>query len=288
MNQSCKFIFLSLVLLLALTACSSMQAPPQQTISRVDSFDGSSIVYGVSGREEPTIVFVHCWTCNHNFWQDQIDHFAKNYRVVWLDLAGHGDSGRQRNDYSMTAFGKDVAAVVNAVGADKVVLVGHSMGGPVAIEAARQLGDKVIGIVGVDTFYTGFEYPQSQEQVEAFVKPFEQDYLATTKQMVSQMFTPQSRPEVIDWVNQQFEYARPEVGVSAMYRIFDWYAANVPAGLEEFDGRLRNINAAPAGEEKPLHAGVVMIPGVGHFVAQENPQQFNLVLQQMIDEFEQQ
>jgi len=82
------------------------------------------------GQGEPTIVFVHCWTCDHSFWDAQVDYFSRQYQVVWLDLAGHGESGSRRQHYTMQAFGEDVAAVINQVGARRVILVGHSMGGP--------------------------------------------------------------------------------------------------------------------------------------------------------------
>jgi pimeloyl-ACP methyl ester carboxylesterase len=252
----------------------------------VKSLDGSTIAYGVQGTGDVAIVFVHCWTCNHEFWKNQIDHFAKDYRVVWLDLAGHGLSTSDRTVYTMPAFGQDVAAVINAVAADKVVLVGHSMGGPVAIEAARILGDKVIGIIGVDTFYTPFAYPTSKEKIEEFVKPFKDDYAGTTDKMIRSMFTPNADPAVIESIAKQFAGANPDVGVSALYEIFRWNAKNGSDALDGFGQKLRNINAAPKGDEKPLHGGVTLIPGVGHFVAQVKPDEFNRALEDILVEFQ--
>lgn len=178
------------VLLLALTApCSSFQGFKNERASAI-SADGSTIAYGTRGQGDHTIVFIHCWTCSHEFWKPQIEHFSKTNQVVWLDLAGHGLSTSNRDVYTMTSFGEDVAAVVNKIGAENVVLVGHSMGGPVAIEVANLLGDKVIGIVGVDTFYTSFKYPKTEAKIEGFVKPFKTDFHGTSEQMVRSMFTP--------------------------------------------------------------------------------------------------
>ena len=251
----------------------------------VKSPDGSSISYGVQGEGEVTIVFVHCWTCNHGFWKPQIEHFAKKHRVVWLDLAGHGSSTSSRKDYTMSAFGADVAAVVKAVGADRVVLVGHSMGGPVSVEAANLLGDRVVGVVSVDTFYTPFEYPKSEEKIEEFVKPFKDDFVGTSENMVRSMFVPGVDKGVVDrWVNE-FKDANPELGISAMYDIFRWNAKNVPGVLEKLGKKLRNINGAPKGDEKPLHESVVLIPKVGHFVAQVKPDEFNEALEGILVEF---
>ena len=249
----------------------------------VESADGSPIVYGVRGHGEPAIVFVHCWTCNHSFWDPQLDYFASHYQVVWLDLAGHGKSGSHRQQYTMAAFGQDVAAVVNRIGAKKVILVGHSMGGPVIVEAAKLLGDRVIGIVGVDTFYTPFEYPTNQEAIAQFVEPFETDFHATSDKLLRSMFTPQADPAVVDAIIAKFSSADPKVGISAMYQLFDWNAHQASSDLAHFADILYNINASPTGKESPANAHVTMIPGVGHFVAQVKPAEFNKALEAIIE-----
>ncbi len=283
----CKGVIVSLVAMLLTVVVSSSFASDvtDETTKTVKSEDGSTIAYGVQGTGDVTVVFVHCWTCNHEFWNNQINRFATDHRVVWLDLAGHGLSKSNRTQYTMSAFGQDVAAVVNALGADKVVLVGHSMGGPVAIEAANLLGDKVIGIVGVDTFYTPFEYPKSEEKIEEFVKPFKEDYAGTTDKMIRSMFTPEADAAVKESIVKQFAGANRDMGVSAMYEIFRWNAKNVPGTLDSYGRKLRNINAAPKGDEKPLHDGVTLIPGVGHFVAQVKPDEFNRALDDILAGF---
>lgn len=283
-----KFVFSTLITLLLILAIDNALAADSgdDGIAAVESADGSSIKYGVQGKGDVTVVFVHCWTCNHGFWNRQIDYFSQKYRVVWLDLAGHGLSTSNRSEYTMPAFGEDVAAVVNAVGGDKAVLVGHSMGGPVVIEAARLLGDKVIGIVGVDTFYTPFVYPKSEEKIQEFLQPFKQDYAGTTDKMIRSMFTPEADPAVIESIAAQFADANRDVGISAMYGIFRWKAANGPETLDGFGKKLRNINGAPHGDERPLHEGVTLIPHVGHFVAQVKPDEFNKALETIIADYQ--
>lgn len=206
---------IAILLLLLITGVAPVSGLEMDKGLTAKSADGSTLSYGVKGAGDTTIVFVHCWTCNHSFWKQQIDYFANKHRVVWLDLAGHGASTSNRKEYTMSAFGQDVAAVVNAVGADKVILVGHSMGGPVSIEAANLLGDKVIGVVGVDTFYTPFEYPKSEEKIETFVKPYKDDFAATSEKLVRSMFVPEVDPAVKESIVQEFAGANKEMGVSA-------------------------------------------------------------------------
>ncbi|MEN8133550.1 MAG: alpha/beta hydrolase, partial [Pseudomonadota bacterium] len=171
-----------------LSACGTQPASFGSGTKTVASADGSLIRYDTKGQGRLTIVFVHCWTCSHKFWTPQLEYFAKQYQVVWVDLAGHGESGSHREQYTMQSFGQDVAAVVQETNAQQVVLVGHSMGGPVALEAAKLLGDRAIGIIGVDTFYTPFTYPTTAEQIEAFAGPFREDYAKASQNMVQSMF----------------------------------------------------------------------------------------------------
>ncbi len=278
---------LVVMFLIALIAgCSSVQSLKKENVSTVNSTDGSSITYGVRGQGNVTVVFVHCWTCNHEFWRSQIEYFSKKHKVVWLDLAGHGLSNSNRQEYTMPVFGEDVAAVVNEIDGDNVILVGHSMGGPVAIEAAKLLGDKVIGIVGVDTFYTPFEYPKSETEIAGFVKPFKDDFKGTSEQLVRSMFTPEADPDLITSIVKQMSVANQDMGISAMYEIFRWNAKNVPSCLDKYSKKLRNINGAPTGKEIALHESVVLIPGVGHFVSQVKPNEFNEALNKIITEYQ--
>ena len=279
-------VFALMLRIAVIAGCSSVQLLTKQNVLTVKSDDGSSITYGVHGQGEVTIIFVHCWTCNHEFWKPQIEYFSKKYKVVWLDLAGHGLSNSKRKKYTMQAFGKDVAAVVNEIDGGNVILVGHSMGGPVSIEAAKLIGDKVIGVVGVDTFYTPFEYPKSEEEIDDFVKPFKNDFKAASEQLVRSMFTPEADPDLITSIVTQMSVADQEMGISAMYEIFRWNGKNVPSDLDNYSKKLRNINGAPTNKEIALHESVVLIRGVGHFVAQVKPNEFNEALNQIVAEFQ--
>ena len=278
-----SLVFALMLAIAGIAGCNSVQHVTKQNVLTVKSNDGSAITYGVRGQGKVTMVFVHCWTCDHEFWKPQIEYFSKKHQVVWLDLAGHGLSNSNRKKYTMQSFGKDVAAVVNEIDGENVILVGHSMGGPVSIEAAKLLGDKVIGIVGVDTFYTTFQCPKSEEEIDNFVKPFKNDFKAASEQLMRSMFTQEADPDVIEWIVRQMSVADQEMGISALYEIFRWNAKNVPSELDKYSKKLFNINGAPTGKEKALHKSVILIHGVGHFVAQVKPDEFNEALNQIVD-----
>lgn len=248
--------------------------------------DDHEICYETAGQGKTALVFVHCWTCNQSFWDDQFTHFAKDYQVVRLDLAGHGDSGKNRQHYSMQAFGRDVAAVVNALDLKRVVIIGHSMGGPVSVEAAKLLGDRVIGVVGVDTFFTGFPYPKTDEEIAGFVKPFEDDFTATTTGMVTNMFAPGTDPALVERAKGVILKADQAMAVEAMYDIFEWNRTQAEASLAALGPRLRNINGDPVAKEAPQHTSVRRVAGTGHFVQMEKPQAFNATLTEIVNELE--
>ena len=97
------------------------------------SFDGIPISYRVHGNGSPALIFIHGWSCDQSYWDKQVPYFARKYKVVKIDLVGHGDSGLGRKNWTIIAFAEDVAAVVNKLDLDQCVLVGHSMGGPVIL-----------------------------------------------------------------------------------------------------------------------------------------------------------
>jgi pimeloyl-ACP methyl ester carboxylesterase len=106
--------------------------------------DGVEIAYATHGAgagEAPAVVLVHGWAGNRTYWDHQVNYLADRNFVIAVDLGGHGASGLGRGEWNLAAFGDDVLAVVDDVGA-QIALVGHSMGGDAIVHAARRLGDR--------------------------------------------------------------------------------------------------------------------------------------------------
>ena len=102
---------------------------------------------------DTTVILIHGWSCDSTYWSEQLPALRQHFDVTTIDLAGHGKTAATRDDFSMASFGRDVAEVVARLPTDQsIILVGHSMGGPVAVEAALLLGERVRGVIGVDTF----------------------------------------------------------------------------------------------------------------------------------------
>src|SRR5579884_4013732 len=91
-----------------------------------------------AGSGDPPIVFVHGWTCDHSYFSPQFHHFRAAHRVVAVDLRGHGASDAPEGDYPISLMADDVAWICGELGVHDAVLVGHSMGAAVVVDAAAR------------------------------------------------------------------------------------------------------------------------------------------------------
>jgi len=278
MGKYPKLLSTVLFMLLALSGCGRERG------HRVVSTDGVAVSYDVQGEGEPALVFVHGWSCDRSYWKFQTPYFAERYKVVTIDLAGHGESGLGREKWTMEAFGQDVMAVVEELDLDKVILIGHSMGGPVILEAARQMNERVIGVVGVDTFLN-IEVEHPQEQIDNHLGRFRADFAASTERLVRNILLPDADPALVEWIIKDMSAGPPEVEIGAMeaYLNYDrkkaFGAVRAPIHCINSDMRAVNVEAA---QKYARSYKVKFMSGVGHFVMMENPEKFNMLLTEVV------
>ena len=252
------------------------------------SSDVIPIQFEVDGTGSRAIVFVHGWSCDRTYWAPQVRAFADRYRVVAVDLAGHGKSGVGRSSWTMPAFGDDVVAVVDQLELDDAVLVGHSMGGDVIVEAALRLGDRVRGLIWVDTYATLGEV-RTPEEVEAFAAPIRRDFGAATRELVrGTLFEPTSDADLVERIAADMSAAPPDIAVDALVHAIDNDGA-ILAGLPRLRAPVVSINPAyrPTDVESMARHGVrvIVMPGVAHFPMLEQPQRFNDLLGEILEGF---
>jgi pimeloyl-ACP methyl ester carboxylesterase len=254
------------------------------------SKDGVEIAYTVDGlnasTDSPELVFIHGWSCDKSVWKNQISAFSPKYKVIAIDLGGHGESGINRKNWTLDSFAEDVFAVVNKLGLKKIILIGHSMGGPVSIEAANKLKGKVIGLIGADTFQNlGKTIPDSL--ISIFVKPFKENFSGSTKEFVKAMFPSNADPVLVKMISDKMSSAPPEIAMSAFENMFK---DNAVSALKEFDAPIISINCdhypvqVESNKKQVKFYELKIMKGVGHFVMLENPQEFNRLLQESVNE----
>jgi pimeloyl-ACP methyl ester carboxylesterase len=271
-----------------LTGCGRKPADAGGARSMADiatSPDGIRIAYETRGEGTPALVFVHGWSCDRSYWKGQLQPFSRQFKVVAVDLAGHGESALGRKTQTMAAFGGDVAAVVKKLGLQRVVLIGHSMGGDVIVEAARRLPGRVAGLVWVDT-YKQLGTPRTPEQIQGLMAPFRTDFVETTRSFVRGMFPPNADRALVERVVMDMSAAPPEVAVGALESAIS-FGNEMPRALQEVKLPVVAINPdnkptdVPSMERHGVR--VVLMPGVGHFLMMEDPERFNRLLRTEID-----
>jgi len=254
----------------------------------VPSKDGTPISYEIYGAGEPTLVFIHGWSCDARYWRAQLPHFSKNHRVVTLDLAGHGHSGTTRSKYTMLSFGEDVRAVTEATGSRSVILIGHSMGGSVIAEAARLMPTSVIGLIGIDTL-ENIEYPMTREELDQMIDPLKNDFGKGSRQFVGEMISSQTDPQLREWILSDMSAAPPAVALSAMNEMMSQYITGESAKIFDeiripvvtVNGDLWPINYE-ANRRHMLSFDAIVLKEADHFLMMNRAEEFNRELENAI------
>jgi pimeloyl-ACP methyl ester carboxylesterase len=279
-----KPLFLATAIVFTTSFSAGGQHPSKGATQFVTSSDSVRIAYKVLGNGTPALVFVHGWSCDKSYWKGQLEPFSQRYKVVAVDLGGHGESGLERKAWTIASFGSDVAAVVNKLGLNKVILIGHSMGGDVIAEAARLLPSQVVGLIMVDT-YKQLGPGRSPEEVQALVARFSNHFADSTKVFVRSMFLPNTDSNLINHVSTDMASAPPTVALAALDATLS-YSREMPLTLQELKLPVIAINAGNAPTDiasmKQCGVEVMIMPEAGHFLFMEDPERFNRLLQDAI------
>ena len=250
------------------------------------SRDGTRIAYEARGAGLPALAFVHGWSCSRGYWDAQLTAFSANWLVVSIDLAGHGESGAARGTWSVEALGEDVVAVMDHARIDDAILVGHSMGADVILEAARHLRNRVRGLIWVDE-YRQLSWFRSEADVQERLAPFRADFAAATEAFVRGMFPASANPALVERVVRQVSSAPSGIALPALEATWN-YARSVPEKLAEVGLLVVAINSQDSETDvesmRRCGVDVVLMPGVGHFPMLEKPGEFNACLLRVIKE----
>jgi pimeloyl-ACP methyl ester carboxylesterase len=277
---------LAVAALLAAAACASGEESMDVQIERKTCLagDGVPIVYSVAGTGNPALVFIHGGLADRTFWDGQLRVFASRHRVVALDLPGHGESGLDRKKWGLPEFGADVKAVIEAEKLKSVIIFGNSLGGPVAIEAALLLTDRVIGVVGVDTFQV-LDYRITPEEAKQRAESFHRDFAGALKQMVRMLFHSDADPALVADAERRMAGTSPEAA-QAMFISFSGYDAGAAARqltmpLRAINGDLYPTDVAGNRKVKADFDAVIM-NHMGHYPMLERPKEFNDLVREVV------
>jgi pimeloyl-ACP methyl ester carboxylesterase len=254
---------------------------------RVLSFD-VEIVFSEAGHGITELLFIHGGLANRHFWANQLASLSDSYRAIAVDLAGHGDSGRNRETWTIDAFGEDIRAVADALALQRIILIGNSLGGPVALSSAKLLKSRVIGVIGVDTFQDATQHmtsAEAREQADRYRNNFEKTY----KEMAKRLFHPGQQVKLRKWAEAQMLAMPPEVVIGMMEGLASYDmaacfgAVNIP--VRAINGDLFKTNVE---SNRSIHSDfeVVYMKGAGHYPMLERPEEFNAHLREIVKRLE--
>jgi pimeloyl-ACP methyl ester carboxylesterase len=268
-----------------LTSAATGDEPVKKTVK---ASDGLTLACDVRGNGDTALVFLHGWGGDREYWKHQADAFAADYTVVTVDQAGHGASGTDRKAWTIESLAGDVQSVVEDLKLKRVVLIGHSMGGPVALLAAKRLPGTVVAVVGVDTLQDA-EFKRPDDVVKGPFAGLEKDFKGTVGGMAAGLLPEKGDAKLKEWIGTKAASRDPAIATAL---IKDLFALDQKKACREAGVPVRCVNSSggfqfftPTAVEtnkKYADYDAVNIPDVGHYPMLEKPTEFNEKLRDVL------
>jgi pimeloyl-ACP methyl ester carboxylesterase len=247
--------------------------------------EGVNLRYLDTGSGDPALVFIHGWSCNQSMWGVQIDAFSPKHRIIAVDLRGHGESDKPDQDYDIAGFADDMASLINEIGLDQPVLIGHSMGGVTTLVLLRKHPEIARAAVFVDAGILPFPAevrPLLDQTIEALKTPAYREVASTAVKQF--LFRPESPAELRDRVAEEMMGTQQRVMYTAIKSTLD--EANYPPGPVPVPSLFVRAATLQATEEqiKERYPGMEVVSmDAAHFCHMEKPNEFNEILSRWLE-----
>jgi pimeloyl-ACP methyl ester carboxylesterase len=249
----------------------------------IPASDGVLIHYRDEGAG-PAVVLVHCWTCNLSYWDSSATELARDHRVLRLDLPGHGRSGTGRARYSVEQFADDIRAVVDDAKVDRFVVVGHSMSGPIVVEAAIKMPTRVVGVVPIDTL-SNVDKTLSDEARAAFFAKLRADFRGTVEPLVRSLMAKDADVSIVNRILSDCLSFDPRRASDILEPTWAYPAASkieqVHVPIVAIESESARVDVAANRKHAPQFEARVM-SGVGHWLMLDKPMEFAHVLREVV------
>ena len=224
------------------------------------------------------VVFVHSFAGSASHWKAQLAHLRKKRRAVAFDLRGHGKSAPPKDgDYAIAAFASDIAAVVDSLGLDRFVIVGHSIGGAAAIAYAGAHPDRVAGIV-----LAGAPGKVPREQAQKIMSAIESDYDNAMRPYWDKLLAG-AKPDVRAHIEREMNTMSKQASLKIIRAAFEF---DPLPSLQRYAGPKLVLYTASGDTPNDLQNLVPSVPhrrieSTSHWMQMDEPEEFN----QMLDAF---
>jgi pimeloyl-ACP methyl ester carboxylesterase len=258
---------------------------------RFVSVGANRVHFMTVGNGDSDIFFIHGWACNLDIWKEQIPALAKEARLIFIDLPGHGKSDKPQTAYTMDYFAEAVLAVLREAKVRKSAFVVHSMGAAVmcrVYQSAPELFTSVISVDGLLRRPTG-----TAEQVEALVVPFGRPgYLDHARRLIHSFFPIPGTDVLRDRVATEMLATPQHVMLGGMQAMFspdhlDWVLnkINAPVAVINAPSFLWQQGYEAYIRSATPRSDYMIMDGVGHFPMLEKPVEFNATVLAMLRKY---
>jgi pimeloyl-ACP methyl ester carboxylesterase len=285
---------ISNALIVALALCvqsRNLSAAHSGLTSHFVKLGTNKVHYAIGGTGEKTLVFVHGWAGNLDFWREQTPTLIDKAKLVLIDLPGHGKSDKPRTSYTVDFFADAVIQVMRDAKVNRATLIGHSMGVPVICRAYAQAPQVVTALVPVDGVLRKPNF--TREQVEKFVGPFRgAGYREHTTNFIGSMVSNPGTEALRNRILADVLATPQHVMSSAMEGMtsevqpnWDLKKVQVPVLIINAKNPMWTPEYEAYAKELSPKAEYRVIEGPGHFLMLERPVEFNAVLLELLQKY---
>jgi pimeloyl-ACP methyl ester carboxylesterase len=235
------------------------------------------------GRDGLPVVFAHSLAGNSAHWKAQLDHLRPSRRAIALDFRGHGRSDPPRNrDYSLIGMAADIATMVDSLGLERFVLVGHSMGGGAAVVYAGAHPERVAGLLLVDPIGDAKQIPPAEAQ--AFLGGFEANYDSASQSYWKTIAGPNG--SIQNRLLADLRATSPETVVPVLRSVMQF---DPDPALARYTGPKLSVITPYNDQAFSLHrlgSGFPhrVVTGTGHWIQLDKPDELNRILNEFLDQ----
>ncbi len=262
--------------------------------------DSLGIAYVDEGQGGKTLLFIHGLGSNLKAWHKNIEVLKKHYRCIALDLPGYGKSAKEDFSFSMSFFAESIRTFIDSLKLQNVVLIGHSMGGQIALHTLLQKRDNIEKLVLIAP--AGFETFTEKEKLwfqtvftSAVIKASTESQIVNNFKINFHKMPADAQFMIEDrlTMRQAKEYDNyckmiPKCVMGMLKEPVFNLLSNIELPVKIIFGEndllipnrilhptLKTVDIAEAGQKMLLNSQLLMIPEAGHFVQWEKANQIN-------------
>lgn len=278
---------ISIILLVAFVSCDGPDENKPINVVR----NGTQIVYNSCGDADTTLLFVHGWCIDKEYWEPQLKFFCPSYKVVAIDLPGFGQSGKNRNSWNFEEYTEDIRSVIDQLTLKNVILIGHSMSGDIILNAGKKYPNLLAGIIGIDNLHEpgGPMSAEQQKETTAFFDMLSTSFDSTvSKYMTAALFQPSTDTAIIHRVMNSVYTGDSAIATTVLRSLVD-ISQNQKLLMQGLSHKLYLVNSdvMPVKKDslekycrKGFHAELVH--ATGHYPMLERPADFNAALLKVV------